>query len=312
MVIMREGNHIGSARVVLKWEPVDVICFGYLGSIVALLLIQGVLFGQHPRPWPLILLHLGLIALGYGLRRSPLLIDHPVAWLLRWWYPALFVLVCFEALAGMIHIIQPDYLDAAMVAADRAIFGRMLTPWMQGAANPWLTELMYFCYTSFYIFLPGVGIPLYLRYRRDPTGPARIEFRAFITASLLAFYVCFLHFLFTPVGGPVFFDGYPGEVLTLAGGPITRFEQWLFHHGTIVGGAFPSSHVAVAIVAAVFAVRFRVAPWFWAPLSVGLAISTVYNGYHYGVDVIYGLVIAIAVVTVTPPFISRFGRKNAD
>jgi len=193
---------------------------------------------------------------------------------------------------------------------DRALFGRMLTPWMQGAATPWLTELMYICYTSFYIFLPGVGIPLYLRYRRKRSDPARLEFRQFNTAVILAFYFCFLHFLFTPVGGPVFFDAYPGEVLTLAGGPITRFEQWLFHHGTIVGGAFPSSHVAVAIVAAAFSVRFRVLPWLWAPLSVGLAISTMYCGYHYGVDVIYGLLIAIAVVAATPPLVRWFDRRN--
>jgi membrane-associated phospholipid phosphatase len=32
------------------------------------------------------------------------------------------------------------------------------------------------------------------------------------------------------------------------------------------------------------------------PLSLGLAISTVYAGYHYGVDVLYGMIVG-AVVT---------------
>ncbi|MFC1500549.1 phosphatase PAP2 family protein, partial [Candidatus Zixiibacteriota bacterium] len=284
-------EEIGAGRPALRWEVPEIIYFSYLGIILLLLLIPGVILGQHPRPWPLILLHVTLAAIGFILRRAPLVCNHPFTWLLRWWYPVIFLVFCFEAIGEMIHIVQPEFLDPVMTAADRALFGRMLTPWMQQAASPWLTELMYFCYTSFYIFIPGVGIPLYLRWRRDRTETARLAFRQFLTAVVLLFYVCYLHFLLTPVGGPVFFEGYPGPVLKLAGGPITRFEQWLFGHGTIVGGAFPSSHVAVAIVVAAFAVRFRVARWFWAPLSVGLALSTIYNGYHYGVDVIYGMVV---------------------
>ena len=87
-------------------------------------------------------------------------------------------------------------------------------------------------------------------------------------------------------------------MLELRGGPITAAEQWVFRHGTIVGGAFPSSHVAVAFVAACFAIRFSVIPAVLVPLSIGLAISTVYAGYHYGVDVLYGMIVG-AVVAAT-------------
>ena len=296
-------------RPSLRWELPDIIYFSYLGIILLLLLIPGVILGQHPRPWPLILLHLAYATIGFLMRRMPLVWDHPVAWLIRWWYPTIFFFFCFAALGEMIHIIRPEYLDPIMAAADRVLFGRDLTLWMQKAANPWLTELMYVCYTSFYLFIPGVGIPLYLRCRRGRTDTALLDFRQFLTAVVFVFYFCYLHFLFTPVGGPVFFEGYPGTVLELAGGPITRFEQWLFQHGTIIGGAFPSSHVAGAIVAAAFAVRSRVAPWFWAPLSIGLAISTMYNGYHYGVDVVYGMVVAFAVIVTVPGLLDRFDRR---
>ncbi len=302
-------EEIGVQRPLLRWELPDIIYFSYLGIILLLLLVSGVILGRHPRPWPLILFHLVIAAIGFTLRSAPLVYDHPFAWFLRWWYPTLLFVFCFKAIGEMIHLIHPGFLDPIMVTTDRALFGRMLTPWMQQAANPWLTELMYFCYTSFYLFIPGVGVPLYLRWRRDRTDTALLDFRQFITAVVLVFYFCYLHFLLTPVGGPVFFQGYPGPVLELAGGPITSFEQWLFGHGTIVGGAFPSSHVAVAIVVAIFAVRFRVAPRFWAPLSVGLAISTIYTGYHYGIDVIYGMVVAVAVVAVIPGLLRRFDRR---
>ena len=305
-------QEIGVQKPSLRWELHDIFYFGYLGTILLLLLVSGVILGHHPRPWPLILFHLAIAAIGFILRRAPLVYDHPFAWLLRWWYPTLMFIFCFKMVGEMIHIIQPEFLDPIMVTADRALFGRMLTPWMQQAANPWLTELMYFCYTSFYLFIPGVGIPLYLRWRRERTDTARREFRPFSAAAVFVFYFCYLHFLFTPVGGPVFFEGYPGPLLELAGGPITSFEQWLFGRGTIVGGAFPSSHVAVGIMVAAFAVRFNVAPRFWAPLSVGLAISTIYNGYHYGVDVIYGLVVAVAVVTMVPALIRWYDRRYRD
>jgi membrane-associated phospholipid phosphatase len=111
-------------------------------------------------------------------------------------------------------------------------------------------------------------------------------------AISLTFWVCYLHFLFTPAGGPIFWPDYGSAVMELRGGPITTLEQWIFENGTIVGGAFPSSHVAVAMVATGYAVRFRVARFFFLPLFIGLVVSTLYNGYHYGVDVVYAMLIA--------------------
>jgi membrane-associated phospholipid phosphatase len=34
-------------------------------------------------------------------------------------------------------------------------------------------------------------------------------------------------------------------------------------------------------------------------LSIGLAISTVYAGYHYGVDVLYGIIIGAVVTAIS-------------
>jgi membrane-associated phospholipid phosphatase len=35
------------------------------------------------------------------------------------------------------------------------------------------------------------------------------------------------------------------------------------------------------------------------PLSIGLAISTVYTGYHYGVDVLYGMLVGAVVAAIS-------------
>lgn len=293
----------------VRWELLDLVFLSYIVAVCILLLVFGVGLGRHPHPWHLILYHMALACAGLGARTLPHIWDHPVSWFLRWWYPAFLFLFCFEAVGHMTHLIIPDYIDVSLVSADRTIFGTDLTPWFQNAAHPWLTEIMYFCYTAFYFFIPGIGIPLYLRWRGDRVLPEATPFREYLAVISVIFLGCYLHFLFTPAGGPVFYADYPGPVLKLHGGPITALEQWIFDNGTIVGGAFPSSHVAAAIATAIYAVRYRIAPWFFAPVAVGMGMSTVYNGYHYGVDVLYGMIIAILVVVVVPPLFHRYERR---
>lgn len=199
----------------------------------------------------------------------------------------------------MIHLIRDTLIDDSLIMAEEYVFGAMLTPMLQGQGSPWLTELMYFCYSSYYFLIPVVGLLLYFRSSERSGEMPPVAFRRFMLAVSLTFWVCYLHFLFTPAGGPVFWPAYPGPVLELRGGPITAAEQWVFRHGTIVGGAFPSSHVAVAFVAAYFALRFAVVPAVLVPLSIGLAISTIYAGYHYGVDVLYGMIVGAAVTAIS-------------
>ncbi len=280
-----------------RWELQDCLFLAYLGIAIALLLVLGAGYGRHDHPWKLLAWHLLIGALGMGARWLPVLWNHPVTRLLRWWYPLLLCTFCFEAVGQMIHLLRPALIDDSLITTDRYLFGRDLTPLLQSYANLWLTELMYFCYASYYFFMPGVGLPLYWRGGAG-SGEPGAPFRQFMLAVSLTFWVCYLHFLCTPAGGPIFWPAYPGGVQKLAGGPITAIERWVFEQGTIVGGAFPSSHVAVAMVATWYALRLRVAPFFFMPVFFGLAISTLYNGYHYGIDVLYGMVVGAVILVV--------------
>ena len=280
------------------YELQDLCFFGYVAAIITLLLVHC----AHCRvehPWALVAYHLLLCMVGVA---APLLAarrPHPAVRFFRWWYPVLLFTFCFEAIGRMIHLIHDTLIDDSLIMAEEYVFGAMLTPILQAQAGPWLTELMYFFYSSYYFLVPVVGLVLYFRSseRRGEMPP--VPFRRFMLAVSLTFWVCYLHFLFTPAGGPVFWPAYPGPVLELRGGPITAAEQWVFRHGTIVGGAFPSSHVAVAFVAAYFALRFAVFPAILVPLSIGLAISTVYAGYHYGVDVLYGMIVGAVATAIS-------------
>jgi membrane-associated phospholipid phosphatase len=300
----------GPARLPVRWEAQDLAYLAYIAVILVLLLVVGTTSGRVAHPWRLIGLHLGLAALGLGARA---LGRRPSAWaqFLRWWYPLILVYAFFQAIGAMIHIIHPAYLDPLMVRADHLIFGREMTTWLQTFARPWLTELMYFFYTSYYFFAPLIGLPLWLRWRRERSPGAGDRFKEYLLAVSLTFWICYLHFLLTPAGGPVFYADYPGGVLHLSGGPITAFEQWLFATGGMVGGAFPSSHVAMALVSAAYAVRYRIAPWFFIPAGIGLGISTMYHGYHYGVDVLWGAGVAAIMTWWVPRLFAWYERRPA-
>lgn len=296
-----------AALVLQCWQLQDGFFLAYVIMVLVLLLsaADGGTAEQVASlvAWQLLLASAPVIALALQARWP-----HPLTHFLRWWYPLLLCTFCFEAIGRMLPLIEPRLIDAQLVAADRWLFGTVLTPMLQEHSRPWLTELMYLCYASYYFIVPGVGFALYLRQTANAELPSP-AFRKYMLTVSLTFWVCYLHFLFTPAGGPIFWPRYPAPVLELAGGPITMIERWVFHHGTIVGGAFPSSHVALAFVCSCFAVRFSVMPLLLVPLCVGLAVSTVYAGYHYGVDVLYGMIIG-AVVTFAAGRLFEWHRQT--
>lgn len=300
-----------SERVMVAKEGVralfraqDVAFFAYLTIILILLAVFGFGFQRVDAPLHLLAFHLAIGALGLGALILPRIWDSPFSRWLRWWYPILLCTPFFEGLGRMVHILNPGLIDARLIAADEAIFGSVLTPILQSHATPWLTEIFYICYASYYTLIPAVGFPLYLR-----GGGAYAPFREFILAVSLTFWVCYLHFLITPAGGPIFWPDYPGPVLSPDGGPITAIERWVFKTGTIVGGAFPSSHVAVALVVAIYAMRFGVVPALFVPLFIGLAVSTVFAGYHYGVDVLYGAMVGVFVAATVGWATAKAARR---
>jgi membrane-associated phospholipid phosphatase len=119
--------------------------------------------------------------------------------------------------------------------------------------------------------------------------------RRTIFAVMVTFYICYVVFLFFPVAGP----RYAFDVAHNAATSVfpARATQWLLDLGDSWGAAFPSSHVAAAVVAAVCALRYwRALGLLLTPLTLGLVLSVVYGQFHYAVDAVAGLLVAFAVL----------------
>jgi membrane-associated phospholipid phosphatase len=139
---------------------------------------------------------------------------------------------------------------------------------------------MHAAYLSYYFVLALAPLGLWLSGRREAA-------RRTLLLMMVTFYVCSALFLLFPVAGPRYLFAPAANAATAT--PIAVFTHRLVAGGSAWGTAFPSSHVAVALVAAVCAWRG------WRPLGAALlpaaallALGTVYGQFHYAVDAVAG------------------------
>src|SRR5207237_6477953 len=117
---------------------------------------------------------------------------------------------------------------------------------------------------------------------------------------------CYVVFLFFPVAGPRYAFDLAHNRAT--GVWPARATQWLLDRGDSWGAAFPSSHVAAAVVAAVCALRYwRRLGLVLAPFTLGLGLSAVYGPFHFAVDAVAGLIVAGPVLASSSIF---YGKRH--
>jgi membrane-associated phospholipid phosphatase len=153
-------------------------------------------------------------------------------------------------------------------------------------------------YLSYYFILAGAPLALWATGRRD--GARRVTL-----AMMATFYVCYAVFQLFPVAGPRY--SFPPADNPATQALLARATQRLLDGGAAWGTAFPSSHVAVSLVAAGTAARE------WRPLgavllaaAAVLALGTVYGQLHYAVDAAAGILLAAGVLAVAAHV--RWGR----
>jgi membrane-associated phospholipid phosphatase len=77
------------------------------------------------------------------------------------------------------------------------------------------------------------------------------------------------------------------------------------------GGAFPSTHVAGAMVVLFSAYQFARPIGYWlTALVFSICVSTVYGRYHYVVDVFAGILMAAIGCWAGPRLIRRRGDES--
>ena len=218
-------------------------------------------------------------------------------------YPAAFIPVLYQTLGPLISAARGRARDDLLIAADRALFGVDVTVWLERFARPWLTDVMYVSYATYYFLSLALGLALWAR--------SNTALRRYIFTLTLCFYVSYAGYFLVPALGPRYALASRQTVVletTALSRTISRTLDELEHTKLDV---FPSGHTMIA--AAVLLVAFRRARdvfWWLLPVAACLILSTVYCRYHYVVDVLAGLSLAIATVPAGDALYDRVARRS--
>ena len=230
---------------------------------------------------------LGIHAVGIGIVLAANASRGRATQILRDWTPLGLGPFLYFELRWIIEGAGRPHADALVASWEAGLFpsdpsASLATRWPSLAVS----EFLHFCYLSYYAIVYVPPALLWLRGRRR-------EFADTVLALVVVYALCFATYALFPVDGPRFVHGPSSAPV----GPIRSMVVQLLASGSSRGTAFPSSHVAAALVAAVCALRFqRGVGAVVAVLSVGLALGAVYGGYHYAVDVLAGTLAAVVAL----------------
>lgn len=263
-------------------RAVDLLLAGYLAvvSVVALLRAPG-----QPGCWWLLVAHALFGVLLYLLTRPGL---GPVGRTIRELYPLLLLAGLYSELDVLNGPGATPVYDAVVQRWELAIFGAQLsTEWWRTVPSRFWSAVLHAAYLSYYLIV--VAPAFYFAWRRDLAA-----LQHFVLAVMTTFVVCYLVFIFFPVAGPYYMFPRPDPWFT--DNLFARMVYGTLATGSSYGAAFPSSHVAAAVAAALSAGRgSKGLAWALAMPTVLLTVAVVYCQMHYGVDAVAGLLVGMIV-----------------
>lgn len=188
----------------------------------------------------------------------------------------------------LLKIINSHWLswsaDAWLTAIDSRLWGGQILPaYFHYEQRPLAADVLAGAYFCFYFIVLG-AVVLYAVRRRQPAATA------FFNGLLCLYLLGFIGYFALPAAGPAFYS-LPDQG---ASGPIARHVIAVVKNGVTGMDVFPSLHTAITLYINIFLWRdgHRRTALALLPISVGIVLATIYLRYHYGVDVLVGLLLA--------------------
>ncbi len=220
--------------------------------------------------------------------------------------PVLIVPVLFDSMGDLIPWIWPRYFDDLLIGIDFRLFGgHHPTVLLERFIHPLLTTVLQLAYISYYPMAVVLGAVLYRKKNETAFSEA-------IFGIILCFYLSYLGYLLFPAVGPRFTLAHL-QTRDLAAGPlVAAIQKTLNALENTKTDAFPSGHTAIALMTLYYAAKFRerFLLVLLVPAVAGLILSTVYLRYHYVIDVIAGIALAVLNAYLAPALYARALRMT--
>jgi membrane-associated phospholipid phosphatase len=230
------------------------------------------------------------------------------------WLPFTAVLILYDYSRGLASRIGMPLHVGDIAWVDEHMFGVLPTVWLQDhflhAGDPrWWDGVATLVYSTHFFATPVMAAILWIR--------ARELWISFVSRIIVLSLAGLVTYVFFPAAPP-WYAAREGVI-----DPVIRSSSrgWLWlhinHAGNLVQqgqlasnpvAAMPSLHTAFALTIALFVLRKLTTRLRWAVLAypVLMAISLVYMGEHYVVDVLAGIIYAIVVDQI----MTRFERRR--
>jgi|GEM_PF-229689 len=203
-------------------------------------------------------------------------------------YPVLLFGYFFTSGHVFNRIIFINWLDPWFMSLDKSIFGYYPSlTWGQTYSQWAVQELFHFAYFCYYPMI--VGLPVYLYFNQKEA------FKELIFNLTFVFYLCYSIYSVLPVIGGRFIPEAMELTKTYHAGLFTHIMVFIYRTSNHLGGAFPSSHIAVTIVLTVAALRFvPKLGYVFTVIALFLSLATVFCHYHWFIDAVAGVFTGIA------------------
>jgi membrane-associated phospholipid phosphatase len=275
----------------MRLRSVDLLTLGYVTPISIFVLVDR----NRVESWPTVeIAFLAVIAAVVTFQVLDRMFPDS-AWVsrLRVMYPLALVPMLYLIVGRYSLLFHATFLDATVNRFELAVFGVHPNLLLDHLVSRPMTELMTLAYISYYGYF--IVPPLVLAVR----GRDR-DLERYVFALTLALYVCYLSFLVVPLAGPVYTLRNSFQPALLHGYLVTPVVRAFMASADPLGACFPSAHVAGSW-AAVLCLRRTFRPVVFrcvAPFTLLLTVAVVYSRYHYLVDALAGLVVAVLSAAV--------------
>lgn len=277
-------------RWVSEFTVQDWLMSGYTGTLAVVLSLQEPSPGREASLWRYWAIFLLFTATVFAVRSRWLTHGFwaPLAYRLATFNAAVFSYMCF---ADYLPAINQTTLDRALYEIDLALFGVEPAVWLEQFATPAVTEWFAFFYFSYFAVVAVYAIPLVF-FSRNAERLAH-----FALGTLLTFCIGNITYLLVPGYGP--FRAFP-EIFQAElpmGYWLTLTHAIVSSHGAKMD-IFPSLHTALPLFIVLFSYHHRkvgLNRWWWvvAFFQVNIIIATVFLRWHYTIDVVAGIALAL-------------------
>lgn len=211
----------------------------------------------------------------------------------------------YLTLRDLLFLVRPDAVDDALVRLDLRLFGVEPALWLERYNQRPIVEWFSFFYFSYF----GICIAYMITVVWLCRGGRKTA--EFSIGTVLVFCLGQLGYTAVPGYGPI------RHLESSFHGPIAGGFWWSCVWGTVQAGSalkdiFPSLHTAVPLWFTLFALHQARTDrrWRWPArvtgfFSANIIISTMLLRWHYGIDVLAGIALSVAVAYVTPRLARR-------